>query len=329
MQFPYPVSLSELAGILQCDYAGPATLSVTGINEIHRVKSGELTFVDVPKYYRKALESEAVCVLINQSLPPPAGKGLLICDDPFSDFNRLLRHFRPDIPLAHSAAGGDFPGVAMGRHVVWGDEVQIGEGTEIGHFVSLGSHVRIGKNCRIHAHVCIGDFVEIGDEVTINANSVIGGEAFYFKNRPWGREKLLSKGGVVIGNHVDIGACVTIDRGVTSDTHIGDWSKLDNLVQIGHDTVVGRRCIIAAQTGIAGCVNVEDEVILWGQVGVNKGLTIGKGAELLGKTGVMSSLEGGKSYLGMIAEERSRYLRQEVARRKLPELLQALFRRGE
>jgi len=321
MKLPRPVTLAELARLLQCSYAGPEGHLVHGINEIHRVEPGDLTFVDVEKYFAKALNSAATTILLNKAIDPPPGKGLLISEDPFRDFNRLTEHFQPTAGLhthATPALGRD---VRLGQYVVTGEGVEIGEGTEIGHHVSIGSQVRIGAHCRIHPHVTIGDHVSIGDHCCINAGTVIGGEAFYFKARPYGRDKMLTKGRVIIGRHVDIGANCTIDRGVTADTRIGDWTKLDNLVQVGHDTVIGSKCVIAAQVGIAGAVTIEDEVVLWGQVGVNKALTIGKGAVLYGKTGVMSSLEGGKTYLGMIAADYRQKLREVAALKRLPDFI--------
>jgi UDP-3-O-[3-hydroxymyristoyl] glucosamine N-acyltransferase len=291
------------------------------MNEIHRVESGDITFVDIEKYYAKALASAATTVIINQRVDPPAGKGLLISEDPFRDYNRLTEYFQPRKPLDTSGNPVLGEDVRIGRNVVFGEDVVLEDGVEIGHNTVIGSHVRIGAGSLIHANVTIYDHCVIGKATCINAGTVIGGEAFYFKSRPLGRDKMLTKGRVVIGDYVDIGANCTIDRGVSGDTTIGDWTKLDNLVMIGHDTVIGKKCLIAAQVGVAGVVTIEDEVILWGQVGVNKDLTIGKGAELLGKTGVMSSLEGGKKYLGMVAVEARQKLREIAALRQLPDLL--------
>ncbi|MDX2284716.1 MAG: UDP-3-O-(3-hydroxymyristoyl)glucosamine N-acyltransferase [Bacteroidia bacterium] len=326
MNLPEPLTLRSAAGLLGCESAGDPELILTGLNEIHRVRPGDLTFVDTPKYYAKALASDASAVLINQQLDPPPGKGLIFTSTPFDSFNRLLEWAQPALPLDQAGQPRCGPGVRMGLHTVAGEDVEIGEGTEIGHHVVIGSHVRIGKHCRIHPRVTIGSCCEIGDYVCINPGTVIGSEAFYFRRSPERYDKLLSKGRVRIGSHVDIGANCTIDRGVTADTVIGDWTKLDNLVQVGHDTVIGRRCIIAAQAGIAGVVQIEDEVVIWGQAGISKDLTIGKGAVIQGKTGVMSSLEGGKTYLGMIATESRRYLRELAALRRLPELLRRLDR---
>lgn len=121
------------------------------------------------------------------------------------------------------------------------DDLQIGSGTVIQPNVTIGKRVKIGKNCVIYPNVSIGNDCEIGDHVTIHSGTVLGGHAFYYKKRPEGFDKLLSCGKVIIEDHVEIGANCTIDRGVTGDTRIGAGSKMDNLIQIGHDTVIGKK----------------------------------------------------------------------------------------
>lgn len=186
----------------------------------------------------------------------------------------------------------------------------------------IGNQVRIGKNCTIHANVCLYDHTVIGDGVTIHAGAVLGADAFYYKNRPEGFDKLLSAGRVVVEDHVEIGALCTIDRGIGGDTTIGAGTKLDNQVHVGHDTRIGKKCLIASQTGIAGCVIIEDEVTLWGQVGTNSGITIGKKAVVMGQTGVTKSVAGGKSYFGTPIEESREKLKQLAYIKKIPELLE-------
>ena len=139
----------------------------------------------------------------------------------------------------------------------------------------LVHNVFIGKNCTIHSNVSIYDDTIIGDNVTIHSGTVLGANAFYYKKRSERYDRLKSSGRVVIEDNVDIGASCTIDRGVTADTTIGVGSKLDNQIQIGHDTVIGKNCLIASHTGVAGCVIIEDDVTIWGQVGITSGITIG------------------------------------------------------
>ena len=160
--------------------------------------------------------------------------------------------------------------------------------------------------------------------MVINSGSVLGGNAFYYKKRPEGFNQLLSCGKVVIENNVHIGSSCTIDRGVTGETTIGEGSKLDNQIQVGHDTKIGKKCLIASQVGIAGCCIIEDEVTIWGQVGTNSGITIGKKAVIMGQTGVTKSVEGGKTYFGTPIEESRNKLKELALLRRLPSILEQL-----
>lgn len=324
MKFSSPIRLADAAELLGCKFAGDPDHLILGMNEIHRVEAGDVCFVDFYKYYDKALQSAATTVLIDKEVEVPEGKGLLVSDDPFRDFNRIAMHFQPRKPL-DTVGDEDLPGdLILGKNAVVGENVSIGKGVEIGHNSVIGSNVVIGDGTLIHANVTVYDYTIIGSHCTINAGVVLGSEAFYYKKRPYGRDKMLSVGRVILENHVDIGAGCTIDRGVSHDTIIGEYSKLDNLVQVGHDTVIGKRCVIAAQVGIAGVVNIEDDVNIWGQVGVVQDLTIGQGASLMGKTGVMSSLEGGKTYGGIIADDARSFLKKEASLKRITEILPKL-----
>jgi UDP-3-O-[3-hydroxymyristoyl] glucosamine N-acyltransferase len=325
MKINPPITLAYCAELLGLEYKGSSTHLISGINEIHRVTAGDLTFVDVEKYYRKALASAATTILINKAIDPPAGKALLISEDPFADYNRLTEHFQPSARLNSSSTPEKLgTGVTIGENVVFGESVIIGRGVQIGHNVVIGDHVVIGDYTQIHANVAIYAYTQIGRHVVINSGAVIGSEAFYYKKRAYGREKMLSKGRVILGDFVEIGANTTLDRGVSAETIIGEHTKIDNLVHIGHDTIIGKRCVIAAQVGIAGVCTIGDDVILWGQVGVASDITIGDKAVLYAKTGVMSSLTGGKTYFGMVADESRKSLRQLAALQKLTALLPQL-----
>lgn len=308
MKFPKTYTLKEISELIDADFVGNKDFPVLGMNEIHVVEEGDIVFVDHPKYYDKALQSKATVVLINKEVECPEGKALLVSDDPFMDFNKLTRHFKPFESAASSIAS----------------TAQIGEGTIIQPNVFIGNHVEIGKNCVIHPNVTIYDGCKLGDNVTIHAGTVLGADAFYYKNRPEGFDKLLSGGNVVIENNVDIGAGCTIDRGVTGSTTIKEGAKLDNQIQVGHDTVIGKKCLIASHVGIAGCCIIEDEVTLWGQVGITSGATIGKKAVILAQSGISKSLEGGKTYFGYPAEEAREKLKQIAYIKKIPEILKKL-----
>jgi UDP-3-O-[3-hydroxymyristoyl] glucosamine N-acyltransferase len=308
MKFPKTHSLKEIAAIINCSFVGDENFPVQGMNEIHVVEPGDIVFVDHPKYYEKALQSAATIVLINKEVDCPEGKALLISDDPFRDFNKLSKQFRPfthsNVSIAHSA--------------------QIGEDTIIQPNCFIGNHVSIGKNCVIHSNVSIYDHCVIGDNVVIHAGTIIGADAFYYKKRPEGFDQLLSCGRVVIENDVTIGSLCTIDKGVTGDTTIGAGTKMDNQIQIGHDTIIGKKCLIASQTGIAGCVVVEDEVTFWGQVGVTSGITIGTKAVLLAKCGVSKSIPGNKVYNGNPIQDAREFLKQSAYVKRIPEILEKL-----
>lgn len=308
MKLPKPHTLAEMAELLNCKFVGSADHQITGINEIHVVEPGDIVFVDHPKYYDKALNSAATTVLINKEVEAPQGKGLLISDDPFRDFNKITKHFNPFVAASASVA----------------ESAQIGEGTVIQPNVFVGNNVKIGKNCIIHSNVSIYDNAVIGDDVVIHANTVIGADAFYYKKRPDGYDRLLSGGHVVIEDKVEIGASCTIDRGVSGATRIGYGSKLDNHIQVGHDTVIGKHCLLASQVGIAGCTVINDHVTLWGQVGVTSGVTIGEGVTVYAQSGVSKSLEKGKVYFGSPAEDARKKYREMASLKVLPEILEKL-----
>ena len=308
MKFPQIQPLKTIASLIGCEYVGSDDFPVHGMNEIHVVEPGDIVFVDHPKYYDKALNSAATIVLINKEVECPEGKALLVSDDPFRDFNKLTNHFKPFIPSNSSIS----------------ESAKIGKNTVIQPNCFIGNNVVIGDNCVIHSNVSIYDNAVIGNNVIIHAGSILGASAFYYKKRPEGFDQLLSGGRVVVKDNVDIGALCTIDKGVTGDTTIGEGSKLDNQIQIGHDTVIGKKCLIASQVGIAGCVVMGDEVTVWGQVGITSGITIGDKTVISAKAGVSKSLEGGKHYFGIPAEDfRTKY--KEIANiKQIPEILRLL-----
>jgi len=305
MKFDAPLTLKEVAGLLGARFIGPPDFIISGINEIHMVEPGDLTFVDHPKYYTKALESKATTIIINKEVEPPAGKALIISDRPFDDYVFLATKFRP-FEKAVSAIS---------------PTAEIGEGTVIQPGAFVGNHVKIGKNCIIHANATIYDHSVIGNNVIVHSGAVIGADAFYFQRRPEGYKKLESCGRAILEDNVEIGAHCTIDKGVSGDTVVSFGTKFDNHVQVGHDTIIGRNCLIGAFCAIAGVTIIEDDVILWANVLVNKDLVIGKGAVVLAGAGTEKSLEGGKVYWGIPAIEARKKWREVAALKMLPDLI--------
>ena len=299
MTFKSPQSLKTIAELINAKFIGDENFQVFGTNEIHRVKAGEIVFVNHPKYYDKALFSEATIILIDKEVDCPDGKALLISDDPFRDFNKINEHYQ-----------------GIQTFETTGQNAVIGKNCKIHPSVVIGNDVKIGDNCMIFPNVVIGDRTEIGDNCIIQSGTVLGGDAFYYNKNAEGFRKMLSVGNVIIENNVEIGNLCTIDRGVTDSTIIGAGSILDNQIQIGHDTVIGKKVLIASQTGIAGCCIIEDEVTIWGQVGIASGVTIESGTVLLAQVGVNRSLSKG-TYFGPIAEEFRSYLKKEVKLKNL------------
>lgn len=308
MKFPAPVSVQWIAELIAAEVAGNLTAEASGINEIHKVETGDLVFVDHPKYYDACLNSEANFIIINtKEIIIPEGKTILVVKEPFEAYLKIINHFRPFIAATKMIS----------------EDVSVGEGSVIMPNVFIGRQVTIGKNCVIYPNVSLLDYTVIGDEVIIQSGSVIGSDAFYYntkKKRELWYKRMQSCGNVVIENNVEIGAGCTIDRGVTAETRIGKGTKMDNMVHIGHDTTIGKNCLFAAQVGIAGGTIIEDGVTLWGQVGVSKTLTIGANAVVLAQSGVPSSLEGGKTYFGYPAEDASIKRRELVWIKRIPEL---------
>jgi UDP-3-O-[3-hydroxymyristoyl] glucosamine N-acyltransferase len=302
-------TLKEIAAIIGAKYIGNDTHAITGFNEIHRVEFGDVVFVDHAKYYDKALKSAATTIIINKLVDCPEGKALIICDEPFTAFNTLTRHFQ-----AKNYSNVNISSTAI-----------IGTNTVIMPGCFVGNNVSIGNNCVLHPNVVIYDNCIIGSNVTINANTTIGGDAFYFKKREAGFEQLQTVGRVIIADDVHIGTNCTIDKGVTSDTVIGKGSILDNQVQVGHDVVIGEMCLFAAQVGIAGACTIGNKVSMWGQVGISSGIIIEDGAVILAQSGLGENVKSGQTYFGTPAGQAKEKMRELFALKQLPSLINKLY----
>ncbi len=308
MRLKTNIPVTEIAKIIQAKAIGHTDLMVNGINEIHKVETGNLTFVDVEKYFSKSLNSAASVIILNKEVPCPEGKCLLLHPEPFEAYNFLTKKYRPVKAWTETISG----------------TAKIHPSTIIEPNVVIGHDVTIGENCLIHPNVTIYNNVSIGNNVIIHSGSVIGGDAFYYKTKPEGFEKWHSCGEVIIEDDVEIGACCTIDKGVSGKTRIGKGTKIDNQVHLGHGVEIGERCVIAAQVGIAGKTIVEDGVTIYGQAGLSKSLRIGKSATILAQSGISKSLEGGKTYFGYPAGEIRTVYRELAALRQLPDVLKKL-----
>ncbi len=313
MKFAAPVAVTWLGELVNAQLIGDNKSFATGINEIHKVEAGDIVFVDHPKYYEKCLQSAANFILINATVDCPVGKTLLVVAQPFEAYCKIVNHFRP-FEFATDR-------ISASAH--------IGAGTQIYPTAFIGHHVQIGKNCIIHPSVSIMDHCIIGDHVIIQSGTVIGSDAFYYnskKNREVWYNKMPSCGHVVIEDHVEIGANCTIDRGVSHETRIGRGTKFDNLIHIGHDVIIGKNCLFATGVIVGGVTEVKDGVTAWGGVIINKTLTVGENAVLLGKTGVSSSIEGNKTYWGTPAQDASIIKKELIWIKRIPLLWEKIMK---
>ncbi|MEJ7766811.1 MAG: UDP-3-O-(3-hydroxymyristoyl)glucosamine N-acyltransferase [Chitinophagaceae bacterium] len=307
MKFPSPVSVQWIAEFINATLKGNQDGQATGINEIHKVETGDLVFVDHPKYYDKCIHSAASFIIINKAAEIPEGKALLVTDQPFEAYIKIVKHFRPFEP----------------SHKLISDSSTVGENSIVYPNVFIGNHVTIGSNCIIYPNVTIMDHCIIGNNVSIESGTAIGTDAFYYntkKDREVWYRKMASCGRVIIGDDVEIGAGCTIDRGVSHDTVIGKGTKFDNMVHVGHDTIIGKNCLFAAQVAIAGATTIGNGVVLWGQVGISKTLTIGDNAVLLAQSGTAQSLAGDRSYFGSPVQDAKDKMKELVWVKRIPEM---------
>lgn len=308
MKFEAPIPVAAIAQLTGAEVIGNDDAVVLGINEIHNVNLGDITFVDHEKYYDFTLKSAATFILINKKVEAPEGKTLLFHSNPFEAYSTIAKKYKPELFSTKNIA----------------DSAVIGSNTFIHPNACIGEKVVIGDNCVIHANTTIYPYTQIGNNVIIHANATVGADAFYYKKQKTHYDKMHSAGRVVIADDVEIGAGSTIDAGVSSDTFIGKGTKLDSQVHIGHDVKIGEHCILAAQVGIAGNTKVGNGVTLYGKVAVNKNIEIGDGAVVMAMSAVPNNIEGGKTYIGYPVVEARTFARQVAVIKKLPELWEKL-----
>jgi len=303
MKLNNPIPVKQLADRFNMKLIGNPDQLVYGLNEIHKVIPGDLTFVDVEKYYSKSINSNATVILINKETECPDGKTLLVTQEPFDIYNQLVLEHRPLVIQTNAIA----------------DTAFIHPTAIIESQVTIGPHVVIGAYSHIQSNAVLGEFTVIGNHVTIQSGALIGTDAFYFKKTAAGYRKWRSCGRVIIQDQVAIGAGCTINKGVSGDTIIGEGTKIDCQVHIGHGVVIGKHCLIAAQVGIAGKTKVGNHVTIYGQVGIAQNIEIGDKVILLARAGVGKNLEAGKTYFGAPCEEARTMMKEMATVKKLVE----------
>ncbi len=288
-----------------------ASIEIIGANEPSLAQAGEIALITNRKYAKEAEAGHAGVMLIAPGLEAdlPANSVTLAVDKPHVVFVKMLEYLYPDVSRSLAlvtARGGTTPkteeDVTIAESAVCGPDVEIGRGTVIGPGVVIGRGVTIGRNCLIGANVTI-ECAHLGDRVVLWSGVRIGTEGFGWLEHGVSNRKIPQLGRVIIQDHVEIGANSTIDRGALNDTVLGEGTKIDNLVQIGHNCRIGRNCLIAAMSGISGSTIVGDSVLMGGNVGTAGHLSIGSGSILQGRTAVTKDWPAGSKLAGVPAQD--------------------------
>lgn len=335
------MTVQEIATWLQGEIVGTGTAQIVEAAKIEEANQRSITFLANPKYERYLETTQAAAVLVSrkyqsEKLPRRSSLAFIKVDDPYLAFLQVLKKFAPALDpfpkgidptavIAESAKIGK--NVWLGAHVVVGDEATIADNTKISHGCVIGTRASIGSDCLLYPNVTVYHQTKIGDRVTLHGGVVLGADGFGFAprvNEPF--EKIPQLGIVVIEDDVEIGANSTIDRATLGETIVRRGVKIDNLVQIAHNCIVGENTVIAAQTGISGSVKIGKNCMIGGQVGIAGHIEIADRVSILAQSGVGKTIEEpGSLWFGSPAKERSRAHRIEAVIRSLPELSREVY----
>ena len=328
-RFAGPQTLGALLALVdQSDLAaglGNPELTITGVSELELAGPGELALAAQPSYIEELRATTAGAVLVSPALKDAVPEGCIavVIDKPHNIFADILDALYPSSTRSIIAAGREDLGapiferdVTLGTNVVVGAGVEIGRGTVIGANTVIGAGVTIGRNCIIAAN-CTIDCSHLGNEVVLHSGVRIGTEGFGWLDFGQSNRKIPQLGRVVVQDRVEIGANSTIDRGALGDTVLGEGSKIDNLVQIGHNCRIGRNCLIAAMSGLSGSTIVGDGVLMGGGVGTSGHLSIGAGSVIHGRAAVTKDWPAGSKLAGAPAQDIRDFWRELAVVRKL------------
>ncbi|MFK8112978.1 MAG: UDP-3-O-(3-hydroxymyristoyl)glucosamine N-acyltransferase [Rubripirellula sp.] len=332
---PARTTLSELAVLVSGRLVGSGDLRCCGANPPADAISGEVTLLDNPKRVDSIRESEASAVVTSAEVDLE-GRAQIIVDNPHLAFGKIVEHFRPAITPVQvheqmpSFGVDDTATVADSARVhptaIIGAGVTIGERTLIMPGVVVMPQSVIGDDCVIHSHVTLYEYTNLQDRVVIHSGSVIGAYGFGYRQQNGRHMPTSQLGYVQVESDVEIGACVTIDRGTYGVTRIGEGTKIDNQVQIGHNCTIGPHNLLCSQAGIAGSCRTGEYVILAGQAGLKDHITLGDRTIIAAQAGVMDNLEGDEVYFGSPATTQRRQMQILAVQRKLPEIRKDLKR---
>ncbi|MDP2903793.1 MAG: UDP-3-O-(3-hydroxymyristoyl)glucosamine N-acyltransferase [Methylovulum sp.] len=328
-----PITLKDLADICNARIKGgdPSTL-IESAADISAAKTAQVTQLTNTRYAQYIKNSSASACFIAEGFvldTAPESMALLISADPEMSFIKAVELLHPG-QIYHPAISpqaildinvtlGDK--LYIGPYAVIGENASIGDNSEILAGAYIGKNARIGKNCRIYPYAVIYDNVVVGDNVIIHSGAVIGADGFGYKFRNHQHVKVPQVGNVVIEDNVEIGANTCVDRGALGSTVIGAGSKIDNLVQIGHNNKIGNHVILCGQVGVSGSCHIEDYAVLAGSVGIADHVTIGQGAVVMARSGVAGNISAGAHVFGSPAKDKRTAYKEQVAISKLPELL--------
>ena len=331
--------LRELARLIEGELVGPEEVEVVGAGDLSDGRPGEVLFIEKADLLEQVERGGAAAIIVPLGVRSSA-KPIIRCSNPRLAFARALALFAPPsswAPGIHPTAlvaervrlGAE---VSIGAYSVIGEEAMLGDRVRIGAQSYVGRGARLGDDCTLHPRVVICDRVELGLRVIVHPGTVIGADGFGYARSEQGLRKIPQIGTVIIGDDVEIGANVTIDRATTRATIIGRGTKIDNLVHIAHNVTIGEDCVLTGQVGISGSVRLGDRVMLAGQVGIADHITVGSDAQVCAQAGVIGDVPAGLKVSGYPARSHREQLRAEAALRRLPELLKqvrALQRRIE
>jgi len=323
-------TVAHLAERLGAQVQGDAQRIICTVAPLAEAGPDALSWLGDRRYLREMARTRAAAVLVPRKWEISAETTLLRVDDPDAALCQVLGWLAPEPervppgvhPTALVAPTAQVDGAAIGPYCVVGERTVVGPGTQLHAGVFIGREVTLGRDCVLWPHVVVRERVQIGDRVVIHANSTIGSDGFGYLLREGRHIKIPQIGTVVIEDDVEIGANVTIDRARSGRTRIGRGTKIDNLVQIGHNCDVGEHCILVGQCGVSGSSTLGRYVVLAGQVGVADHVRIGDGAQVTAQSGVPSDIPDGAVYRGTPATEFREYMRQTAALRRLPRLLE-------
>lgn len=333
---PIALSLSELAQWTDGDIVrGGLDLSLTGMAALDMAGPHDISFLGNEKYHPQFLETQAAAVIVPRGVTDgPEGAALIAVDNPTLAFSVVVHHFaeitRKFAPGIHPRASVDPSAildpekvlVQAGAVVMAG--ASVGDGSEIGANSVIGADAVVGKDCHIMSNVSVRERCVLGDRVILQPGAVIGSDGYGYEFSKGRHEKIDQVGIVEIGNDVEIGANTTIDRARFGKTSIGEGTKIDNLVQIGHNCVIGKHCLIVAQCGISGSTRLGDYVTMAGQAGTAGHITIGDKASIAGRAGVTTNLPGGEPYAGRPAKPFKEEMKLRATVRRLPKFVERL-----